>query len=74
LAGVWCQFATPYPVFGFPAASSTKIRGDENFRKLVLNAILWVAKADVPKDGVKSTVTQEQLAQNLDRKGERKKK
>ena len=24
----------------------------EPFRKLVLNAILWVAKADVPKDGV----------------------
>lgn len=60
--------------FGLTGAHEHKNWGDDNFRKLVLNAILWVAKADVPKDGVKSTVTQEQLAQNLDPKGERKKK
>lgn len=59
--------------FGFTGAHFHKNWGDDNFRKLVLNAILWVAKADVPKDGVKSTVTEEQLQQNLDPKGERKK-
>ena len=60
--------------FGLTGAHEHKNWGDENFRKLILNAILWVAKANVPKDGVKLTVTQEQLAQNLDPKGERKKK
>jgi putative membrane-bound dehydrogenase-like protein len=40
----------------------------DEFRKLVLNAIVWVARAEVPADGVKSkTVTQEMLNENLDR-------
>jgi len=60
--------------FGLTGAHEHRNWGDDNFRKVVLNAILWVAKADVPKNGVQSTVTQEQLAQNLDAKGERKKK
>jgi hypothetical protein len=34
----------------------------------VLNAILWVAKVEVPKDGVASKVTQEELMLNLDPK------
>lgn len=58
--------------FGLSGAHEHKNWGDDNFRKVVLNAILWVAKADVPKDGVKSSVTAEQLQQNLDAKGERK--
>jgi hypothetical protein len=40
--------------------------GDDNFRKLVLNALVWVAKGDVPANGVASHVTQEDLLQNLD--------
>ena len=44
--------------------------GDANYRKLVLNALLWVAKAQVPEGGVESTVTAEQLAENLDPKKE----
>jgi type 1 glutamine amidotransferase len=60
--------------FGLTGAHKHENWGDENFRKIVLNAILWIAKAEVPKDGVKSTVTPEQLGQNLDPKGERKKK
>lgn len=40
----------------------------DEFRKLVLNAIVWVARAEVPKDGVKSkTITLEMLNKNLDR-------
>jgi type 1 glutamine amidotransferase len=56
--------------FGFTGAHNHENWGNDNFRKTVLNAILWVAKADVPKDGVKSTVAQDQLNQNLDPKGQ----
>jgi type 1 glutamine amidotransferase len=55
--------------FGFTGAHFHKNWGNDDFRKLVLNAILWTAKADVPATGVKSTVTSEDLKQNLDPKG-----
>jgi type 1 glutamine amidotransferase len=55
--------------FGFTGAHFHKNWGDENFRKVALNAILWIAKADVPPNGVESTVTPEELQQNLDPKG-----
>lgn len=42
--------------------------GDDNFRKLVLNALVWTAKAKVPPNGVPSTATREDLMQNLDPK------
>ena len=54
--------------FGFTGAHSHKNWGDPNFRKLVLNAILWTAKLDVPSGGVECTVTEEELKQNLDPK------
>ena len=40
--------------------------GNEDFRRIVLNAILWLAKLEVPVGGVKSEVTAEDLAANLD--------
>jgi len=40
--------------------------GDDNFRKLVLNALVWTAKGDVPTNGVESHVTHDDLMQNLD--------
>jgi len=40
--------------------------GDDNFRKLILNALVWAAKGEVPRDGVASKVTEEDLLQNLD--------
>ena len=58
--------------FGFTGGHFHKNWGDDNFRKLVLNAILWTAKADVPADGFQSTVTKEELEQNLDPKGRKK--
>jgi len=58
--------------FGFSGAHFHKNWGDDNFRKIVLNAILWTAKAEVPTDGVQSTVTKEELEQNLDPKGRKK--
>ncbi len=58
--------------FGFTGAHYFKNFGNENFRRIILNAILWIAKVDVPADGVQSTVTEEDLRQNLDPKGPRK--
>ena len=46
--------------------------GDENIRTLLLNSILWVAKAPVPKQGVRVQVTPEELAANLDPKPARR--
>ena len=54
--------------FGFTGGHTHAHWGDDNQRKVVLNAILWVAKAEVPKNGVASQVTPAQLAANLDPK------
>ncbi len=42
--------------------------GDDNLRKLVLNAILWTAKIEVPREGVASLISPSQLKENLDPK------
>jgi len=47
--------------------------GDENFRKIVLNALLWIAKADVPPNGAQVTVKPGDLTENLDPKPPEKK-
>ena len=39
-----------------------------NFRKLILNAIVWMAKGNVPPNGVESQVANDDLKQNLDKK------
>ena len=45
----------------------------DDFRKLVLNAIVWVARGDVPKNGVSSPkITKEELNKNLDRPNKNK--
>jgi hypothetical protein len=54
--------------FGFTGGHFHKNFGNEDFRKLVLNAIAWTAKLEVPSDGIKSTVTAEELSKNLDPK------
>jgi type 1 glutamine amidotransferase len=59
--------------FGFTGAHFHKNWGNDDFRKLVLNAIVWIAKVEVPPDGVPSTVTTKELEQNLDPKGPKKK-
>jgi type 1 glutamine amidotransferase len=55
--------------FGLTGAHFHKNWGDENFRKIVLNALLWTAKAEVPENGVVSSITPEDLQKNLDPKG-----
>ena len=47
--------------FGFTGGHSHKNWGNADFRKLVLNAILWTAKLDVPSEGVECDVTDEEL-------------
>ena len=54
--------------FGFTGGHNHLNWGNDNFRKTVLNAILWVAKAKVPKDGVPSKLTEDDLYANLDPK------
>ncbi len=52
--------------FGFTGAHYHKNWGNENFRKVVLNGILWIAHVEVPAGGVWSEVSSEELTQNLD--------
>ncbi len=54
--------------FGFTGGHRHTNWGNDNFRKLVLNALLWTAKADVPPDGVSSSVSPDELTKNLDPK------
>jgi len=46
---------------------------DDNFRKVALNALLWICKLDVPKGGVTSAVSEEEIAANWDEKPGKKK-
>jgi len=55
--------------FGFTGGHNHTGWGNENMRKIVLNALVWVAKVEVPANGVESTVTDEDLKTNLDPKG-----
>jgi type 1 glutamine amidotransferase len=57
--------------FGFTGGHTHENWGDENQRKVVLNAMLWIAKVRVPKNGVESAVTPEQLKANWDPKGKK---
>ena len=57
--------------FGFTGGHFHDNWGNDDFRKTVLNALVWVAKADVPAGGVESKVTKEELDQNLDPKGKK---
>jgi len=54
--------------FGFTGGHFHDNWQNDNFRKVVLNALLWVAKVDVPPSGVESTVSKEDLEANLDPK------
>src|SRR5579872_3884185 len=42
--------------------------GDDNFRRIVLNSLLWAGKVEVPANGTQVTVTPEDLTENLDPK------
>jgi hypothetical protein len=56
---------------GFTGGHTHANWGDVNQRRIVLNALLWLAKVDVPAKGVVDKITAEDLTQNLDVKGGR---
>jgi len=58
--------------FGFTGGHRHVNWGDDNYRKVFLNALLWIARVEVPANGVLSNVTPEDLQQNLDPKRRRK--
>jgi len=63
-----CQRADGGRGFGFTGAHYHLNWANDDFRKLVLNAIVWLAKLDVPPGGIASTVTEADLQANLDPK------
>lgn len=54
--------------FGFTGGHFHKNWGNDDFRTLVLNAILWTARVDVPESGVRCSVSDADLKANLDPK------
>jgi type 1 glutamine amidotransferase len=54
--------------FGFSGGHFHTGWKNDDQRKLVLNAILWTAKAEIPSSGVTTTVTDEDMLANLDPK------
>jgi type 1 glutamine amidotransferase len=54
--------------FGFTGGHVHRNWGEPNFRKVMLNALLWISHVDVPADGVHTVVTDEDLKLNLDPK------
>jgi type 1 glutamine amidotransferase len=69
---MWCtERADGGRGFGFTGGHRHKNWANEGQRKVVLNALVWLCKLDVPDGGVESTVTDDDLAQNLDPKGKK---
>jgi hypothetical protein len=58
--------------FGFTGGHTHVHWGDVNQRRIMLNALLWLAKVDVPAKGVVDNITAEDLTQNLDPKPPRR--
>jgi hypothetical protein len=54
--------------FGFTGGHTHLNWGDAYFRTLVLNALVWTAKGEIPPEGIQSSLDSEDLKQNLDPK------
>lgn len=54
--------------FGFTGGHFHDNWGNDEFRKVVLNALVWLAKGEVPENGIESKVTKAELDANLDPK------
>jgi type 1 glutamine amidotransferase len=54
--------------FGFTGGHRHRNWSDENFRRVVVNAILWTAKVDIPETGAKVDFNPADLNRNLDQK------
>ncbi|HEY2787770.1 MAG TPA: ThuA domain-containing protein [Fimbriiglobus sp.] len=55
--------------FGFTGAHFHRNWADEDFRRVVVNALLWTAKVDIPEGGAKVDFDPADLNKNLDKKG-----
>ncbi|MAG94080.1 MAG: hypothetical protein CMJ48_10055 [Planctomycetaceae bacterium] len=61
--------------FGFTGGHFHRNWGHDDFRKVVLNAIVWTAKGEVPERGVTTkSPNKDELQENLDPKRPRRKK
>ncbi|KAB2641949.1 MAG: c-type cytochrome [Verrucomicrobia bacterium] len=56
--------------FGFTGGHYHQGWSNDQQRKLVLNAIVWSAKGQVPADGINSKLSAEDILKNLDDKGQ----
>jgi len=56
--------------FGFTGGHKHTNWGNENFRRLVVNALLWSAKLEVPAEGARCELNPADLTKNLDFKGD----
>lgn len=54
--------------FGFTGGHTHANWGDPNQRRVLLNALLWIAKVEVPPAGVTDSLGEAELARNLDPK------
>ena len=57
--------------FGFTGGHFHDNWKNDDFRKVVLTAMLWLCRAEVPADGVQSTVSEADINANLDPKPKR---
>ena len=72
-AMMWCvERADNGRGFGFTGGHFHHNWGNADFRRSVLNALVWVTGAEVPEGGVTSKVEPEDLAKNLDVKAAKK--
>jgi hypothetical protein len=58
--------------FGFTGGHTHANWGDPNQRRVMLNALLWIAKVEVPAGGVRDQITPADLTMNLDDKPARR--
>ena len=54
--------------FGFTGGHFHRNWGNPDFRKVVLNGLLWIARVEVPAGGADVPVAVDELALNLDPK------
>jgi len=56
--------------FGFTGGHFHKNWQDDQFRKTILNALCWISKVSIPKEGINSdAVSDQEILENLDPKG-----
>jgi len=57
--------------FGWTGGHYHKNWSNESYRKVVLNALVWLVKMEVPAGGVSCAVSEDDLKLNLDPKGKK---